>query len=151
MPKIKLKKGKSTLPCGFLIKIILNVFYLWHVKCIWMFIIMYSIISNKKMTFTENTCKLLNYWTLYTFYIQLNKIKLLILINRANNRTHCELITKYFNYIIAIFRLDVYKWKKYTKYKKAIPIELTKKLHVPNNAPCVFLLEGVGMAALYMF
>lgn len=34
MPKIKLKKGKSTLPCGFLIKIILNVFYLWHVKCI---------------------------------------------------------------------------------------------------------------------
>lgn len=95
------------------------------------------------MTFTENTCKLWNNWTLYKFYIQLNQTKLLIFINRANNRTHCELITKYFNYIIAIFRLDVYKWKKYTKYKKAIPIELTEKLHVPNNAPCVFFLEGV--------
>lgn len=104
------------------------------------------------MTFTENTCKLRNYWTLYKFYIQINKTKLLILINRANNRTHCELITKYFNYSIAIFRLDVYEMKKkYTKYKKVIPIELTKKLHVPNNALCVFFLEGVGMAALYMF
>lgn len=27
---------------------------------------------------------------------------------------------------------------------------MTKKLHVPNNAPCVFFLEGVGMAALYL-
>lgn len=79
------------------------------------------------MTFTENTCKLWNYWTLYKFYIQLNKIKLLILINRAKNRTHCELITKYFNYIIAIFRLDVYKWKKYTKYKKSYSNQADKE------------------------
>lgn len=30
-------------------------------------------------------------------------------------------------------------------------IELTKKLHVSNNASCVFFLEGVVMAALHMF
>lgn len=41
--------------------------------------------------------------------------------------------------------------KNIQNIKKAIPIELTKKLHVPKNDPCGFFLEGVGMAALYMF
>lgn len=69
-------------------------------------------------------------------------------INKPCKQPH----TKYFNYIIAIFRLDVYEMKKkYTKYKKVIPIELRKKLHVQNNASGVFFLEGVVMAALYMF